>query len=201
MALFIYAFVRNPFTLRVFIAMMLLAFLRIGFESFVGKMTGSMVWENQGIMRLNGPPGSRFGHPNSLSGFAVSTLPFLVFLWPVTKRWSKAALALGLLFAVNIIVFTGSRTGYMAALAFVGLVVLYSRARVKGILGLLLLSAIALPFLPQQYVERFESAFTGQEREGASRASRIGLAADAWELFWPTPSWRRDLRISICADR
>ncbi|MDR7420284.1 MAG: polymerase, partial [Armatimonadota bacterium] len=71
MTLFVWAFVRNPRTLRLFIAAFLLACLKLGQEAFVGKVTGSMVWENQGIMRLNGAPGTLFGHPNSLAGLAV----------------------------------------------------------------------------------------------------------------------------------
>jgi O-antigen ligase len=187
MALFIYAFVRNPFTLRVFVAVFLLACMKLGQEAFLGKLTGSMVWENQGIMRLNGAPGTMFGHPNSLSGMAVGTLPFLYYLWPiVTRRWRMALLVL-LLFAINIIVFTGSRTGYLGTAGL--LLFFYARSSVKSrfvVVGLLVL-LVGLPFVPEQYSERFMSSFTGQEREGASKQERLEIINDAWEVFKQNP--------------
>ena len=48
-----------------------------------------MVWFNQGIPRLHGPVG-QLGHPNSFSGFAVGTLPFILYLYPLLKKhWQK----------------------------------------------------------------------------------------------------------------
>jgi O-antigen ligase len=165
----------------------LLACMKLGQEAFLGKLTGSMVWENQGIMRLNGAPGTMFGHPNSLSGMAVGTLPFLYYLWPiVTRRWRMALLVL-LLFAINIIVFTGSRTGYLGTAGL--LLFFYARSSVKSrfvVVGLLVL-LVGLPFVPEQYSERFMSSFTGQEREGASKQERLEIINDAWEVFKQNP--------------
>lgn len=185
--LFTYAFVRNPKTLRIFVAMLLLVFLKIGSEAFIGKITSSMVWENQGIMRLHGTVGSRFGHPNSLSGLAVSMLPFLYYLLPVVERKWRIVLCVLFVFAVNIIVFTGSRTGYLAAIALA--LFLWWRSAKKGrfLAALLLVAVVGLPLVPPQYESRFMSAFVGEEAEGHSKESRIELARDAWTLFLEYP--------------
>lgn len=185
--LFTFAFVKSPRTLRIFMAMLLLAFFKIGLDAFVGKITGGMVWQSQGIMRLWGEPGSRFGHPNSLSGFAVSMTPFLYYLFPVVQRKWKACLLVLLVFTVNIIVFTGSRTGYLGAIAFAGFLWLRSHKKNRFLVILVLIAVVGVQFVPQQYQGRFMSAFVGEEVEGHSKALRLELARDAWALFVENP--------------
>lgn len=187
MTLFLWAFVRNPRTLRLFIAAFLLACLKLGQEAFVGKLTGSMVWENQGVMRLNGAPGTLFGHPNSLSGLAVGTLPFIYFLWPCVSRRARLALLVLLVFAVNIIVFTGSRTGYVGTLLLVAFLFLRSPKKLRFLGMLLLVGIVAAPLVPDQYVERFMTTFVGKEREGSSKEHRLEIAGDAWRIFLANP--------------
>lgn len=187
MALFIYAFVRSPRTLRIFMVVLLLAFMKVGQEAFFGKITGSMVWENQGIMRLYGAPGSRFGHPNSLSGYAASMVPFLYYLFPAVRLKWKLCLLLLVVFAINILLFTGSRTGYLTVIALSGFFWLRSSGKIRFLAVLLIVAAIGVPFIPKQYEERFLSAFVGEEAEGHSKEARMELAQDAWNLFVDNP--------------
>lgn len=187
MALFTYAFVRSPRTLRIFMAMLLLVVLKLGHEAFLGKITGSMVWENQGIMRLYGTPGSRFGHPNSLSGLGVCMLPFLYCMLPVSPRKWRPVLLIAVVFAINIVVFTGSRTGYLATLALAAFLWLRSTRKGRFFAVLLLVAAVGLPAIPPQYESRFMSAFVGEAAEGHSKEARIELASDAWQLFLANP--------------
>ncbi len=187
MALFIYAFVRSPKTLRIFIAMLMIVFFKVGEEAFLGKITGSMVWQNQGIMRLHGTQGLRLGHPNSLSGFGVCMLPFLYYFLPVVQRKARLFLAAIFVFAVTIIVFTGSRTGYLTSFALIAF--LWARSTKKGrfLAAALVVGAVGLPLVPPQYEARFVSAFVGEEAEGHSKEARIGLANDGWQLFLENP--------------
>ncbi len=76
MALFIAAFVRNPLSLRLFMGMSFLSCLKIGQEAFIGKIRGTMVWQNQGVMRLNGPGGTMISHA-ILFQLGTEHLPFL----------------------------------------------------------------------------------------------------------------------------
>ncbi len=187
MALFTYAFVRSPRTLRIFVLVLMLVFFKLGSEAFIGRVTGSMIWENQGIMRLNGQLGSRFGHPNSLSGLAIGALPFIYYLFPILSRKWKMGLLVLLVFAVNIIIFTGSRTGYIATIALAGFLWMRSGKKGRFLAAMAIVAVVGLPFLPEQYEGRFKSAFVGQEIEGHSKAGRLEIAGDAWHLFLANP--------------
>ncbi|MBK9953455.1 MAG: hypothetical protein IPP10_18805 [Candidatus Competibacteraceae bacterium] len=72
-----------------------------------------LAWENQGVLRLNGPT-PNYSHPNSFSGMALGTLPFIFYFFSIVDRYFRLILLVQLLFSLNIIIFTGSRTGYVA---------------------------------------------------------------------------------------
>lgn len=182
-------FVVSPTTLRVYFFTLLLAFLKIGQEGFLGRITGSMVWENQGVPRLHGTAGSMFGDPNSLSGKTVSTIPFIWFLFPgIRSRYVKLLVVLMLVFALNIIIFTASRTGYLTLIMVGMLIVWFSQGKRGKLIILLAAAAIAaITFVPPEYKERFLSSFTGQEAEGQSSATRKGLLVDSLTAFSENP--------------
>lgn len=182
-------FVVSPFSLRIYLFTNLVTFLKVGQEAFLGKVTGNMVWENQGVPRLHGAMGTMFGDPNALSGKTVSTLPFIWYLYPVLQRWWVKALAWVLVvFAVNIIVFTASRTGYITAILAAILIVLFSPSK-KGklIVWLVLASIVTVNVMPDEYKERFMSSFTGKEAEGRSADTRKDLFFDAVKTFAQHP--------------
>jgi O-antigen ligase len=186
MGFLIVSFVRSPWNLKIFLAAFLVALMKLGFEGFVGTITGSLLWENQGIMRLHGAT-SIHEDPNSFSGMAVGTLPFIYFLWPVAGRYSKFALVVLALFSLNIILFTGSRTGYVAFIAFV-LYALKQNKHKKGlILKCLVLVMICIPFLPSDYTGRFMSIYTMKDKEGHSIDMRKEILRDASDIFWMHP--------------
>lgn len=187
MALFIATFVRAPGHLRVFYGSVFLAWLRIGQVAFRGQITGGLVWESQGIMRLHGEGGSRLAHPNSLAGFGVGNLPYIYALVPVVGWVARGFLLLQLLFVTNIIIFTGSRTGYVAVFAVAIAVYFRSRARKQYLLWATIAVAISVFLVPQQYRERFSTIFSGQEREGSSRETRIQILVDAVTVFKENP--------------
>ncbi len=182
-------FVVSPTTLRLYLFTLLLAFMKIGQEAFVGRITGNMVWENQGVPRLHGTAGTMFGDPNSLSGKTVSTVPWIWYLYPTIQRnWIKLLVVMQLVFAINIIVFTASRTGYLTFIVAAILIVAYSNHKKGRLILLLIVAAIAtVTFMPQEYKERFISSFTGQEAEGASSATRKALLVDSMNAFLDNP--------------
>ncbi|WP_150913219.1 O-antigen ligase family protein [Marinobacter halotolerans] len=188
LALFFAAFIRTPWALKMAVGAFLLAMLKLGQEGFVGWLSGSMVWMNQGIPRLHGSTGL-YAHPNSFSGMAVGCLPFIYYLFPVANKLQKLALAGLLVGCTIIIVFTGSRTGYVAT----GLLIAYFWWEKKGtgklkLLAILMVAApIAISFLPPEYITRFESIFTLQEEQGASAEKRIQILKDAVAVFVSHP--------------
>jgi O-antigen ligase len=186
LGLFIVGFVKSPAHLRIFLVVFMLACFRLEFEGMVGQVTGSLVWQNQGIMRLHGPT-DLYEHPNSFAGLALGSLPFVVYFIRVVPWPLKLLLAVQGVFAVSIVLLTGSRTGYVGFLAMLAFGVHASAARGKTLVGLVLLALVLAPLIPAEYVGRFESIFTGQEAEGASRAARIEILRDAWAILADHP--------------
>jgi O-antigen ligase len=182
-------FVVSPATLRFYLLALLFSFMKIGQEAFVGRITGSMVWENQGVPRLHGTTSTMFGDPNSLAGKTVSTVPFLWYLYPtVNQRWMKILIAVQVVFAINIIIFAASRTGYLTFIAAALLIVFFAKqGKAKMILLLIVAAILTVSYLPQEYKGRFMSSFTGQEAEGASSATRKALFFDSMGAFADNP--------------
>jgi hypothetical protein len=189
LALFFTAFIRTEWALKMAIGAFLLAMMKLGQEGFIGWLTGGMVWQNQGIPRLHGQQGGLYGHPNSFSGMAVGCLPFIYYLFPVVNKIQKLALVGLLIGCVVIIIFTGSRTGYVATV----LLALYFwwQREATGKLKLLALAAIAAPIvlylLPEDYIGRFESIFNPEQAEGGSTAARILIMKHSVEVFLSHP--------------
>jgi|TARA_R110000851_G_scaffold261811_1_gene414373 putative inorganic carbon (HCO3(-)) transporter len=188
LALFFAAFIRTTWALKMATFAFLVAMLKLTQEGFLGWLTGSMVWENQGILRLHGSTGL-YRHPNSFSGLAVGCLPFIYYLLPIAKWWQKAALGVLLIFCIVVIVFTGSRTGYVASLLLVTFFWWQKTAsqKVKGVLVAIAIGLFALSIVPTDYIDRFESIFTLEEKEGKSSEKRILIIKDAISVFAAKP--------------
>lgn len=188
MAVFLSVFVRTPWALKMIIGAFLLAMLKLGEEGFVGWLTKGLIWEDQGIMRLHGSV-PLYAHPNSFSGMAVGCIPFIYYLYPtVSRRWKMVLLAL-FVFCAVIIIFTGSRTGYVAT---IGLGVLFfiksqGKARWRYLYLAVVLLAGVIVLAPAQYHERFDSIFTLKEKEGKSSERRIEILKDAISVYQANP--------------
>lgn len=185
---FIYAATSKVEDLRVIIGFMLLAWLKIASEGFLGWSTGNMMWENQGIQRLHGST-SMFGHPNSYSGFAVGCLAFSYFLLSaVQSKLLKLCFLILLIFSLVIVVTTGSRTGYVAV-AMGAIFLFYRMKKGRGkllVIGITVLT-IGLNVVSEDYKHRFKSIFTGEEKEGRSSDARIQIIEDAFLIFAEYP--------------
>ncbi len=195
MALFIASFAKSPKGLRFFLAAFMLACFKMGQEGLVGKITGSMVWQNQGVMRLHGST-DLYGHPNSFAGMALGTLPFIMYLFPISNRWVKSILLIQVVFAFNIIIFSGSRTGYVGLIGMTLFFIFRSKKKMKFIfLGAVFFLGM-FSFVPQEYLSRFESIYTSSDtddRTGAikagegSKSARIQITEDALAIFATHP--------------
>ena len=186
MAWFISFYVRSSRDMKLFLGAFLLACMKLGQEGFAGLMTGSLMWENQGIMRLHGPT-PLYEHPNSFCGMALGTLPFIYYLFPSANKKEKAMLLLLLCFSLSIVLFSGSRTGYVGFFIFI--IVLFSRSAGKGkfVVISLVLAMLAVPHIPGQYVGRFSTIFTGHDKEGNSIGKREQILLDSVNIFVEHP--------------
>jgi putative inorganic carbon (HCO3(-)) transporter len=186
MAFFIIAFVRSPTGLKYFLSAFLLACLKMGQEGFTGLITGSLLWENQGIMRLHGAT-PNYEHPNSFAGMALGTLPFVYYLWPVSNKKEKIVLILIGIFSATVVLYTGSRTGYVGVVAFLLFIFFTSEKKAKFLVVSTILIVSTLPLIPSDYTGRFDSIFTEKDKEGHSIEMRKQILEDAWEIFTENP--------------
>ena len=179
--------IRRPRQYKWFTLTWLLACFYVYQESVHGLISGGLYWENQGILRLHGAV-PIYHHPNSLGAFALDALPFTFYLLkPVKSKWLRIWFLAVMICGLVCLVFSGSRSAYLALVLFVGFMWLMGRKKLK----LFLLGVAVLPILlllvPEQYVGRFNS-ITGNQVEGHSREARIKLAKDAWTLFLENPA-------------
>jgi O-antigen ligase len=186
MTYFMIVLLQSPRYMTFFMYAFLFSCFYITQESVRGLISGGLVWENQGVLRLHGAV-SMYRHPNSLGGLAMGAVPFCVFLLPVWRRWYLRGGLLALLgLALTVVLYTGSRTAYVAFLAFLLYWWFVSKQKLRWLVVGAVAGAIALVFIPQQYKERFMS-IGGQEAEGRSRELRIEILQDALTIFMENP--------------
>ena len=188
MAWFIITFVKSPRGLVFFICAFMLACMKMGQEGLVGQITGNLVWQNQGVMRLHGAT-PNYAHPNSFSGMAIGTLPFIIAFFPIVNKYIKALLVVQAVFAFNIIIFTGSRTGYVATVLLVLFAIYKSKInKLKLIIVIAAIAFVSVNYIPSEYLGRFESIYNPEkEIEGHSTEARKEILKDAWAIFLDHP--------------
>lgn len=189
---FMMVLVQSPRRLTYFLYAFLFSCFYITQESVRGLISGGLVWENQGVMRLHGAV-PIYSHPNSLAGLAMGAVPFVVFLFPVWHRWFQRCALLALLAtSMTCILYSGSRTSYVGFLAFLIYWFGVSRRKTRWLTFALVLGAAGLAVIPQQYKDRFLSigshSAAGTDSGDSSRASRIQIQKDALEIFLENPA-------------
>lgn len=191
MAIFIIHFVDTPQKLKIFIFVWLLVAFKILSEGVIGGITGSMSWQNQGVMRLRGST-ELYGHPNSLSQFAIGVIPFIYYLYPTfkDKLWLRVSGIILLLSSIYCVLGTNSRTGFLGVIFFLLFIFWKSHIRDKMKLILfttLILLPIAVSYIPEETKGRFSSIFGGKEAEGNSKEGRIEMYSQGWHIFTEHP--------------
>jgi len=178
------AFVSSPRSLALFLAVFLLAFLKMGEEGFLGMLDNSLIWDNQEIPRLRGTTPS-YAHPNSFSGTQLGTLPYLIYLFPLAPWYVRVLLLIQGLFCGNVILYTASRTGYLGLLGAIASMVWLSKKRLRSLAVIAAIAAVAIPLLPANYEARFESIYEDQSVAGedTSIGQRKQILLDAIDVF------------------
>jgi O-antigen ligase len=183
---FMVTLIRSPRSLRWFMAAFLFACFYITQESTRGLINGGLVWQNQGVMRLHGAV-PIYAHPNSLGGLAMGALPYCVLLFPTIRtRWIRLLLLPLAATSLICVIYSGSRTAYVALGVLLGFLWLNTRNKLKTAVIAVVIGAALMPLVPDQYVERFKS-IGGEEAEGQSKATRIVILSDAWSIFLRNP--------------
>ena len=87
-----------------------------------------------------------------------------------------------LVFMVDIIIFTGSRTGYIALVFALLFLIWKSKNRIRTFFLFFLIGLAITPLIPHDYIERVQTIFTQKDKEGNSTGLRkeiIDVAHDA----------------------
>lgn len=178
--LFFSALIKNKYELILVLLGFCLAMAKITQEGVFGILGGGMIWENQGIPRLHGVT-LMYRHPNSLSGLAVSALPFFLFLYRFQKKSLLKLSFIGIIIGLlAVVLYTGSRTGYVATVILLFAVMLrLGLFKAKTIFVLLAIGLIGVVAIPDDYKERFETVFKSEEERGSSANKRIEIIEDA----------------------
>lgn len=178
--------VESPHYLRWFIAAFLFSVFYITLESVRGLISGGLVWQNQGVMRLHGAV-PIYEHPNSLGGVAMGALPFAAFLFAHLKtRLMKLGMLALSTTSLVCVVYSGSRTAYVGLIAFILWWYFQSDRKGRFLMWGLIFGAIGLSVTPAEYIDRFKS-IGGQEKEGHSSETRMVILQDAWVILQENP--------------
>ena len=186
-AFFMLVLIQSPRHMRYFLYAFLFACFYVTQEAVRGLISGGLVWENQGVMRLHGAV-PIYTHPNSLAGLAMGAVPFVVFLLPVWKKWYvRAGLLVLLGTSLTCVLYSGSRTAYVGFVSFALFWWLTSRKKLKWLMVALAVSAVTLPLVPEQYKGRFRSIGGEKAAEGNSKETRLEILSDAWQILLENP--------------
>jgi len=178
--------VETPRAMKLFLAAFLFSIFYITLESVEGLINGGLVWENQGIQRLHGAV-PMYGHPNSLGGVAMGSLPFVAFYFPRFRNWIiKGGLLAVACTSIICVIYSGSRTAYMGMLTLVIWWWFQSPHKARFAVAMVVCGAVALAVLPDEYIERFQS-IGGHEAEGNSKETRIVILEDALTILAENP--------------
>jgi O-antigen ligase len=139
--------------------------------------------------RLRGAVGGMFENPNDLALNLVTFLAPTLFIIIHDRKPSRrifASLLAALMLAATVA--TKSRSGFLGLIAM-GLVVIYYTARIKPgiVFGVLVAGLLALPVMPSSFWNRMDSIMNAEEDATGSRAARVRLLNQGFEVFVDNP--------------
>jgi len=143
-----------------------LKFIVIAFIAIMGIYIGKSLWEffvhgrhtyQMGVIRLIGIDES-LGDPNSFAATIVYSFPFVYALWKeANKNKHKLVLILYFIMAVSALALTGSRSGALTFMFFLGLIWIKGKRKFFMVFGIIILLLFSWHFLPDTYKNRLRT--------------------------------------------
>src|SRR6267143_1473030 len=155
--------------------LLLVIALSIGLYGFKGGLFGLATGGNLTVL---GPGDSIIGANNNIGLALNMCLPLLWYLAYEEHGWRKRFLQLTFLLTVPAIMFTYSRASFYAMAAILLIMVLKSKHRVLIFSAMLIVGILAVPLIPEKWMERQQTVTTYEE--DTSAMSRI----DNWKFCW-----------------
>ncbi len=148
-----------------------------------GSATSMANWEF--MYRLSGAPND-IVNPNGLAFIIVSVLPFLYYY----ARLNKKIFIISLLLIPTMIwalVLSASRSGFIALLAVLGLIVLKSRYKFFMVVALVLSVFVSYPFLSANTKDRYFSIVSSDTKNAATSEGRIQGVKNSFQVALRNP--------------
>jgi len=148
---------------------------------YFGTKGGLFTLIKGGGQRVWGPPGGFFGENNALAVATLMVIPLMVYLRrQAHNAWLSSALLAATILCGFSALGSQSRGGLIAAGAMVLFLWLHSRKRVLYAVPFVVLSALALAFMPETWWHRMETMETYEEDRSAM--GRINAWSMAFNL-------------------
>lgn len=172
----------------------------LGYVGVMFLYVGKSAWEffvngrhlyRMGISRMIGID-ETLGDPNSFAASIAYSLPFAVIAYHFygLNKYVKMGVAAYFPLAAVAIIFTGSRSGQLTCLLFCFMLILISSRKILYLFLSVLLLSVTWVAMPEDYQQRFHSAFdqdVGPENAAASANSRVDLFHQAIDIFAQYP--------------
>ncbi len=150
--------------------------ISIGFYSVKG---GIFTLSTGGSFLVWGPRGTYIEGNNELALAVIITIPLAQYLRSLaSKPWQKHLILLCMLLSAVAALGSHSRGALLALVAMAAVLWLRSRNKLMSGFGIVLISAIALGFMPAEWMDRMRTI--GEYREDGSAMGRI----NAWWMTW-----------------
>jgi O-antigen ligase len=139
--------------------------------------------------RVRGAVGGMFENPNDLALNLVTFLAPTLFIILQEKRTSRRLFACAIAVAMlAAIVCTKSRSGFLGLVAMAAIVLYYMAQKKPAIvMGVVLAGCLALPVMPSSFWDRMDSITSADEDTSGSRAARLRLIDQGFEVFFENP--------------
>jgi putative inorganic carbon (hco3(-)) transporter len=147
----------------------------LGFYGFKGGLFGITTG---GQYMVLGPGDSIIGANNNIGLALNMCLPLLWYLASEERGWRKRLLQASFFLTIPAIMFTYSRASFYAMAVVLLVIMMKSRHRIVLTCALLIATAVAIPLIPQKWLERQQSVAT--YGEDTSAMSRL----DNWAFCW-----------------
>lgn len=134
-----------------------------------GSATSMADW--QSMSRLSGAPHDVI-NPNGLAFVIVTVIPFLYYYSSISRKVLYAALVLFPLF-IYALILTASRSGFVAMVAIVGLIIMKSRHKMMMCVALLFAAIMVFPFLSDNQKDRYLSIVSHDTKNAQTSENRL----------------------------
>lgn len=164
----------------------LLMWVIVGSVAFYGVKGGLFTLLTGGGGRVWGPPGGMIADNNSIAIAFIIVLPWMYYLQAIANnRWVKWGMGLSMALTVFALLGTQSR-GALVALLVMGLLLgLKGKHAVRSLVGVGILIALAIAFMPDAWVARMNTI--GGYNADSSAMSRLWTWQTLWNLAVDRP--------------